>query len=309
MTMRINSGHAEFWSMNSRLLIQRRTDDRCQMKAGTVKAGLQAALLSLVIGLSGCAQLGEIADADSAATDTTTDSADAVASPEAPVTADDVAADAAIASDGDAQADAATEPAEEVTPPSINPYLASEPVLSAMAKAKFDAALAKAKAAQSEAEVAAAIKAFEAVLAEQADLSGARVNLAQLYRMQGQTDTAMTQLKQAVKDNPNNLDGWNLLGVLQREQGDFTAAEQSYLEALQRWNDYAPAHRNIGILYELYMGRFNDALTHYEAYQALQEKPERRVKGWILLLQRRIDAGEGVDSAVPSEPEVAGEGA
>ncbi|MFD2097971.1 tetratricopeptide repeat protein [Corallincola platygyrae] len=265
-----------------------------------VRSTLWLSLIAILV-LSGCAQLTEPSPEASqeVSSEEEMTTSPAQVEDEAPETgsADEVI-DVADESGVPVEGEQVTTDGEPTPPAKLpNPYLASEPVLSAQVQAQFEAALTTAKSATDEASRQQAIEAFEALLNEQSNLSGARVNLAQLYRQQGQSETAIKQLEQAVEDNPNNLAGWNLLGILQREQGDFAAAEKSYQQALDRWNDYAPAHLNLGILYELYMGRLAEALSHYQAYQALQDEPERRVKGWIRLIERRLPAeqkdGEG----------------
>jgi hypothetical protein len=54
--------------------------------------------------------------------------------------------------------------------------------------------------------------------------------------------------------------------------------------------DYAPAYLNLAILYELYMGRFADALLAYQDYQLALPQPDSRVSGWMMDLERRISA-------------------
>lgn len=80
---------------------------------------------------------------------------------------------------------------------------------------------------------------------------------------------------------------FNTEGIALRQQGDFGAAEQAYLAALAASEDDAAAHRNIGILYDLYLGMPDKAVFHYRRYQALTEPGNREVAGWIADLERR----------------------
>jgi len=50
----------------------------------------------------------------------------------------------------------------------------------------------------------------------------------------------------------------------------------------------------LGILYELYLGRLDDALQAYQTYQTLSENPDMRVAGWVSDLERRIAVREHV---------------
>lgn len=121
-------------------------------------------------------------------------------------------------------------------------------------------------------------------------LSGPQVNLGLVHAAQGDTERAIRALTRALEINPKNLDAYQQLALLKRGQGDFERAEELYLSALQVWPFHAPSHRNIGILYDLYQGEWDKALLHYRAYQQLQSEPDREVTGWIIDLERRIDA-------------------
>ena len=54
--------------------------------------------------------------------------------------------------------------------------------------------------------------------------------------------------------------------------GRFSEAEQSYTKALAVWQHDADTHRNLGILYELYMGRLLEAQQHYLQYHNTYQK-------------------------------------
>ena len=59
---------------------------------------------------------------------------------------------------------------------------------------------------------------------------------------------------------------------------------------LNLWGGYAPAYRNLGILYDLYFGDIEKALGYYQDYQAFFAEPNRQVKGWIVDIERRLKA-------------------
>ncbi len=79
----------------------------------------------------------------------------------------------------------------------------------------------------------------------------------------------------------------NIEGIAQREQGNFEDSEEAYLAALSVAEDHALTHRNIGILYDLYLGQPHRALHHYGRYQTLTEGSDRAVTGWIADLEHR----------------------
>ncbi|MFT7175684.1 MAG: hypothetical protein ACJAUG_001685 [Halioglobus sp.] len=49
-------------------------------------------------------------------------------------------------------------------------------------------------------------------------------------------------------------------------------------------------HRNLGILYDVYLGEKIKALRHFNRYQTLTGGADRKVKGWIVDLQRQLPA-------------------
>jgi Flp pilus assembly protein TadD len=119
-------------------------------------------------------------------------------------------------------------------------------------------------------------------------LSGPWVNLGGVYEALGDTDAAQRAYQKAIDANPNNCAAYVDLGVLARRSGDFLTAEANYLACVKSVPDFREAYLNLGILYELYLGRLDDALTAYETYQTLLDSPDQRVGGWVSDLQRRL---------------------
>ena len=124
--------------------------------------------------------------------------------------------------------------------------------------------------------------------ATQPELAGPWINLGLVYVALDQPEEARRSFEAAIAANPYNCTARNELGLLSRRQGDFAAAERHYLSCLEREPGNDAAHLNLGILYELYLGRLGDALVSYRQYQSLQNEPDRRVKGWVMDLERRL---------------------
>lgn len=128
------------------------------------------------------------------------------------------------------------------------------------------------------------------VTADQPELAGPWVNLALSQLGLEKVDQANKSLSAALSANPHNCDARNQLGILAREQGDFEAAESHYRACLDANPGYAEAQLNLGILYELYMGRYSEALASYQDYQLALHEPNPTVNGWLLDLERRVAA-------------------
>ncbi len=126
------------------------------------------------------------------------------------------------------------------------------------------------------------------VTSDQPELAGPWINLAQVYLAQSREDEAVGALEQAVLANPGNCHARTELGVLLRRRGEFETAESHYLACLEYQPDYQAAYLNLGILYDLYLGRLDDALAAYRQYQALVTEPDRRVDVWVVDLTRRL---------------------
>ncbi len=126
------------------------------------------------------------------------------------------------------------------------------------------------------------------ITTEQPELAGPWINLGQVYVALEAPEEARQAFESAVAANPYNCTAHNELGLLSRQNGDFEAAERHYLNCLERVPGNDAAHLNLGILYELYLGRLSEALASYRQYQALQSEEDRRVKGWVMDLERRL---------------------
>ena len=85
----------------------------------------------------------------------------------------------------------------------------------------------------------------------------------------GDTEQARLWFQRSIANNPGNTSAYNEYGIFLREQGQFAEAEATYLLALAQWEASADTHRNIGILYDLYLGEPQKALQHYHRYQVL----------------------------------------
>jgi Flp pilus assembly protein TadD len=129
---------------------------------------------------------------------------------------------------------------------------------------------------------------LQKVVKLQPELSGPWLNLGQVYVQQGRTGEARDAFERAIFANPANCAAYNQLGVLARLEGRLVEAEQSYLACIDRDPNFPAVHLNLGILYEVYLGRLAPALESYRTYQQLSGVPDQRVDGWVIDLERRL---------------------
>jgi Tfp pilus assembly protein PilF len=132
---------------------------------------------------------------------------------------------------------------------------------------------------------------LKTLIQAQPKLSGAYLNLALVYVETNRPADADVQFKKAIEVNPDNMTARDQYGIWLRTQGRFKDAEANYLQALQRQPNHANTHLNLGILYDLYLGKSVQALEQYQQYLSLQGEtpaPEaEKVKSWVAELQRR----------------------
>ncbi len=119
------------------------------------------------------------------------------------------------------------------------------------------------------------------------ELSGPHINLAICYFHSGKLEEAEARLNQALSLKPENPVIYDYLARIYRDNGKFEMARDNYLRAIDIAPDYAPAQRNLAILYDLYLGQTKDALTHYQHYQRLAATPDKYVAIWIRDLAKR----------------------
>ncbi|MEZ5557334.1 MAG: tetratricopeptide repeat protein [Pseudomonadales bacterium] len=173
-------------------------------------------------------------------------------------------------------------PAQAATPGSAVPATLPE------VQPRNAAAFARATEALRDGQLDTAEVLLLEVTSDQPELAGPWINLAEVYNRQGRADEAEQALLRAVQANPANCVARNELGVLLRKRGEFDAAEVHYRACLDAVPDYGDAYLNLGILYDLYLGRLEEALAAYRRYQALAAEPDRRVAGWVVDLERRL---------------------
>ena len=170
--------------------------------------------------------------------------------------------------------------------PIPNPYLQSKKNVPEQAKQEFTLAkqaMAAKKWDEAETILTLMIETFP-------KLSGPYVNLGIVHVKKNNLEEAERALKFAIETNPHNFDAYDHLGVVYREQGKFKEAEENYLSALKLWPHHFSSNKNIGVLYDLYMGRFDEALKYYELAQKIAGGEDRQLKGWIIDLKRRMAA-------------------
>lgn len=176
------------------------------------------------------------------------------------------------------------QPVEQQLAVAENPYLSNRKQVSREALSRFEQAHESIKNQQWQ----AAEQQLAWIIENHPDLSGPYLDLALVYKQMGATEKANHYFSQALEVNPSNQQAYNQYGIFLREQGEFQRAEAVYLQALAIWADYPDTHRNLGVLYDLYLGKHKAALQHYYRYQELTSGSDRLVAAWIVDLERQL---------------------
>jgi tetratricopeptide (TPR) repeat protein len=168
---------------------------------------------------------------------------------------------------------------------------ASPPPTAENADAVLAGRYADAVALQQAGELAGAGREFGAIASDYPDRAEPRISLALVYAAVGEDEEAEALLEGVVAEFPSNAVAWNELGILRRRHGRLAEADEAYGRALDADPDYALAHRNRGILLDLYLGRPAEALAHYRRCLELTGDDDE-VHAWIAELELRVPADD-----------------
>lgn len=132
-----------------------------------------------------------------------------------------------------------------------------------------------------------AIELFEKVIAGSPGVTPPYINIAMAYVRVDQLEPAEQHLKTALSLVPDHPVASNVYGLLLRKSGRFTEAREIYEKALASYPEYLPAHRNLGIVCDLYLNDLECALEQYEIYSEATPDDEQ-VKIWVADLRMRL---------------------
>lgn len=165
------------------------------------------------------------------------------------------------------------------------PQSTAKPVLVAPAeiRSEFDAAMALMGAEQYREGIAA----LEKLLVKSQKFPVVYVNIAIAHMKLDEPKEAEENFKRALKIDPDHPVAGNEYGLLLRKTGRFAESRKLYEELLVKYPRYPVAHKNLGILCDLYLRDYQCALREYESY-AEAEPDDKNVKIWIADVKSRL---------------------
>jgi tetratricopeptide (TPR) repeat protein len=123
------------------------------------------------------------------------------------------------------------------------------------------------------------------------------VDLGLLARQDGKLTDSEASLRFATQLDGGSPIAWSELGITLRDEGKFADAREAYSHAIAADDSYAPAHRNMGVLLDLYIGDPAAAIPEFERYKALTSE-DKPVSTWIAELRART----GIKAPAPAQP-------
>jgi tetratricopeptide (TPR) repeat protein len=178
-----------------------------------------------------------------------------------------------------------------------NPYTEQAAVIPPRAQTLFLAAKYKLRTE----DLKGARLTFEQITKEFPQLSGPWVKLGVIAETREKYEEAIRCYNKAISVNAANVNAYLALALLERKQGNFAAAQATYVAALQAWKDFPEAHLNLAILYDLYLNRPQQAQQHYEAYYFLSGSDDQKVKKWLIEVKRRTGIQKSFVDNPPNE--------
>jgi tetratricopeptide (TPR) repeat protein len=130
---------------------------------------------------------------------------------------------------------------------------------------------------------------FKQLIVAYPQFAGPQLNLGLLYLHDSKLSEAETAFKAALQSTPGNPIAGDQLGIVERKLGKFADAEAAYLRAISAEPNYAPAHLNLGVLYDLYLSEPQKALEQFERYLEIAGE-NKQVAGWVIELRKRVGA-------------------
>lgn len=133
---------------------------------------------------------------------------------------------------------------------------------------------------------------FLKIIKIQPNLAGPWANLALINIKQERYKEAEKNIQTALEKNPEMSQALNIAGYIEKQKGNIIAAKKFYEQAIAKKPDYALAHYNLALLYDIYLQNIKKAVEHYQRYLSLLDHEDKKVKNWVNELKLNIKSGD-----------------
>jgi len=132
-----------------------------------------------------------------------------------------------------------------------------------------------------------AIRLLKAVTGKTSKFSAPFINLGIAYARTNELKDAEDNFKKALDISKQHPVAINELGLIYRKTGRYQEARTLYETLLSVYPDFLPAHKNLGVLCDIYLQDLKCALSQYEEYlKGVPEDP--KVKIWVADVKSRM---------------------
>ena len=135
-------------------------------------------------------------------------------------------------------------------------------------------------------------------------LSGPFVVLGDIAVDKNDFASAELHYAKAIETNNKNINAYLKLALVQRQQGKYLPAQNTLVYALETWPDFPEAHKNIAIIYDLYLNHPIRAQRHLEAYQFLTDGKDAQAQQWLDEIQSRSGLAINLQVGADQRPEL-----
>jgi Tfp pilus assembly protein PilF len=129
---------------------------------------------------------------------------------------------------------------------------------------------------------------FKELTSDNPEISGPWANLGLIYFKKNKYSKSEVAINNALILNPRNPYALNLSAMLARKKGNIRLAHSLYTKAIQHKNDYALAHYNLALLYDIYFQDISAASRHYRKYLTLTNGKDKQTVDWLEQIQNTL---------------------
>ncbi len=138
-------------------------------------------------------------------------------------------------------------------------------------------------------------KLLQNVIERHPDLAGPHANLGLIYYKMEKYSQSTKSLKKTLSLNPKNPYAYNILGLISKNKGDLSNSKKYFLLAIKYKKDYAKAHYNIALLYDIYFQEIKESIYHYNEYLKIiniKNIKDEKTNSWVKQLENSLSKGK-----------------